>query len=72
MILKINNDEIVKVDQIIKEEMSIKGYIHGKKTVIFEIHFSSSDSAKQAMVAITESLKNSNFVDINSIYYQFK
>lgn len=72
MIVKVNNDEVVKVDQIIREDQTIKGYVHGKKTVIFEFYFDDSDKAKEAMAAITESLRNSNFVDINSIFYQFK
>jgi len=72
MIVKVNNDEVVKVDQIMREDQDVKGYVHGKKTVIFEFSFDNSDKAKEAMAAITESLRNSNFVDINSIFYQFK
>jgi hypothetical protein len=72
MIVKINNDEIVKVDHIIREETYIRGYIHGKKSIIFEYSFLIDSRAKEAMVAITEVLRTSQFVDINLIYHQFK
>ncbi len=72
MIVKVNNDEVIKADQIIREDSFIKGYIHGKKTSIFEINLLDEFKAKEAMAAITETLRNSNFVDINSIFYQFK
>lgn len=72
MIVKISNDEVVKVDQIVREDDNIRGYVHGKKTVIFEFYFEGSNKAKEAMAAITENLRKSTFVDINLIYHQFK
>jgi len=72
MIVKLNNNEAVEIYKIIRDGKSIKGFIHGKKTAEFDIEFTFEDDASQAISLVMDSLSKGSFVDINSIFFQFK
>jgi len=72
MIVKANNDEIIEVNKIIRDESAINGYVHSKKTPEFTLHFDDNDKAKEAMTLICVSLAKSTYLDINSINFQIK
>ena len=72
MIVKLNSDEIIRVDKIMRNDNKIEGYVHGKKTPEFTLTYDDNHFSAQIMTLISVILLEKNFIDINSIIFQIK